>query len=97
LDCIDGAWFGHTLNNALPHFLGAAANNGHGLLLELLDHPKLSGMHSHLMPHYLLGVLLAKVQALRALPGVEEESQGGGSRPDLGDDQGEAEVGEPAP
>jgi hypothetical protein len=81
LRCIDGAWFGHTLNNALLHVLGAAANNRHGLLLELLDHPNLAGVYTHLMPHYLLGVLLAKVRALRGLTGVEEESHGGDRGP----------------
>jgi hypothetical protein len=94
---LDGYYFSHVLNNSLLHVLGAAANNRFDLLLELLDHPNLSGMYLHLMPHYILGVLLAKVRALRSLAGVEEESQGGGSRPDLGDVQGEAEVGEPTP
>jgi hypothetical protein len=54
-------------------------------------------MYTHLMPHYIMAVFLAKVRVLRGLAGVEEERHGGGSRPDLGDDQGEAEIGEPAP
>ena len=93
---IDGIWFRHGLNNALLHVLGAAANNRHGLLLELLDHPNLAGMYTHLMPHYLLGVLLAKVRALRALAGVDEGQRGEGPRLDPGDGHGEAE-GEQAP
>jgi hypothetical protein len=96
LACIDGAWFGYTLNNALLHVMGAAANNRHGLLLELLDHPNLSGRYTHLMPHYVLGVLLAKVEALRALAGVDEWVRGEGPRPDPGDGHGEAE-GDQAP
>jgi hypothetical protein len=88
---LDGYWFGHVLNNALLHVLGAAANNRHDLLLKLMDHPNLSGMYLHLMPHYILGVLLAKVRALRALAGVDEGQRGEGPRLDPGGGHGEAE------
>jgi hypothetical protein len=97
LECIDGAWFGHTLNNALLYVLGTVANNRHGLLPEFPDHPNLSGRYTHLMPHYLLGVLLAKVLALRTLAGVDEGRREEGPRLDPGDGHGEAEVREPAP
>jgi hypothetical protein len=96
LALLDGYWFGHVLNNALLHVLGAAANTQQGLLIELLDHPNLAGMYTHLMPHYILGVLLAKVRALRALVGVEEGQPGEGPRLDPGDGHGEAD-GEQAP
>jgi hypothetical protein len=91
LSLLDGYYFSHVLNNALLHVLGAAANNRHDLLLELMDHPNLSGMYTHLMPHYILGVILAKVRALRALVGVEEGQPGEGPRLDPGDGHGEAE------
>jgi hypothetical protein len=92
LECIDGSWFGHILNNALLHVLAAAANNRHGLLLELLGHPNLPGRYTRLMPHYLLGILLAKVRALRALAGVNEGQRVERLRLDTGpghDDEGD--------
>jgi hypothetical protein len=40
---IDGQWFGHVLNNALLHVLGALANNYFMMIEDLLQHTNLSG------------------------------------------------------
>ncbi len=67
LKMVDGLWFGHILNNALLHVLGALANNHFMTIEEFLDHPFLVGGYSHLMPSYLLAVLIEKVAILRQL------------------------------
>jgi hypothetical protein len=65
LKCVDGAWFCHTLNNALLHVLGALANNHFTMIEDFLDHPFLCGGYTHLMPHYVFAVLVEKVMILR--------------------------------
>jgi hypothetical protein len=67
LKCVEGPWFGHVLNNALLHVLGALANNHFTMIEDLLDHPFLIGGYSHLTPSYLLAVLFEKVVILRKL------------------------------
>lgn len=67
LKMVDGLWFGHILNNALLHTLGALANNNFMVIDDFLDHPFLVGGYSHLTPSYLLAVLLEKVVILRQL------------------------------
>jgi hypothetical protein len=67
LKCVEGQWFGHTLNNALLHVLGAVANNNFMLIEDFLDHPYLVGGYTHLMPHYVLAVLFEKVTILRQI------------------------------
>lgn len=73
---LDGFWFGHVLNNALLHVLGALANNHFEAIRNYLDHPHLRGAYTHLIPHYLFAVLWEKVAALRRLSA---------ERPDLWD------------
>jgi hypothetical protein len=63
---IDG-YFGHVLNNALLHVLGALASNDFPLIGAYFDHPNLRGGYTHLMPHYLFAVLFKKVAVLRRL------------------------------
>jgi hypothetical protein len=67
LQMIDGQWFGHVLNNALLHVLGALANNNFLVIEDFLDHPYLVGGYSHLMSHYIFAVLVEKVMILRQL------------------------------
>ena len=64
---VDGLWFGHILNNALLHVLGAIANNHFMVIEDFLDHPFLVGGYSHLMPSYVFAVLFEKVAILRQL------------------------------
>jgi hypothetical protein len=67
LGVVEGPWFGHVLNNALLHVLGALANNHFRMIEDFLDHPFLIGGYSHLTPSYLLAVLFEKVAILRQL------------------------------
>lgn len=71
LKLING-FFGHVLNNALLHVLGALANNHFLLIEDYLHHPRLRGGYTRLMPHYLFAVLFEKVLILRHLVGGEE-------------------------
>ena len=64
---VDGNWFGHIVNNALLHVLGQLANNHVLSIREYLQHPRLRGSYTHLMPHYLFAVLSEKVNALREI------------------------------
>jgi hypothetical protein len=61
LKFLDGYWFGHVLNNALLHVLGALASNRFLAIGDYLDHRHLRGSYTHLMPHYLFAVLFEKV------------------------------------
>jgi hypothetical protein len=72
LNRIEGPWFGHVLNNALLHVLGALANNHFTMIEDFLDHPFIVGGYTHLMPHYVFAVLFEKVMILRQLS--EEQS-----------------------
>jgi hypothetical protein len=74
LKCVESQWFGHVLNNALLHVLGALANNHVMLIEDFLDHPFLIGGYSHLTPSYLLAVLLEKVVIVRQLCEERPES-----------------------
>ena len=65
---VDGLWFGHILNNALLHVLGALANNNFMMIDDLLDHPFLVGGYSHLTPSYLFAVLFEKVAIFDSFP-----------------------------
>jgi len=67
LKMVDGLWFGHVLNNALLHVLGALANNNFLVIEDFLDHPYVCGGYSHLFSHYTFAVLLEKVAILRQL------------------------------
>jgi hypothetical protein len=67
IKCVGGQWFGHILNNALLHVLGALASNHFSLIGDYLDHPYICGGYTHLMPHYLFAVLFEKVGILRQL------------------------------
>jgi hypothetical protein len=73
LKMVDGLWFGHILNNALLHVLGALANNSFMMIEEFLNHPFLVGGYSHLTPSYLLAVLFEKVAILRTLSAQRPE------------------------
>ncbi len=73
LKMVDGLWFGHILNNALLHVLGALANNNFLTIDDFLDHPFLIGGYSHLTSSYLLAVLLEKVAILRQLSEERQE------------------------
>jgi len=64
---IDNWHFGHVINNAMLHVLGALANNHFMLIRDYLDHPCLYGHYSRLMPHYLFALLFQKVSILRQL------------------------------
>ena len=75
LGVIDGH-FHRVLNNALLHVLGAMANNRFGDIPALMRHPNLIGGYTHLMPQYLLSVLLAKVLTLRELATSESQVTG---------------------
>lgn len=65
LRVIDGLAFGHILNNALLHVLGALANNHFFEIREHLHHPNLRGGYTYHFPYYLFTVLFEKVAALR--------------------------------
>jgi hypothetical protein len=65
LAVLDGVLFQTVLNDALLHVLGAMANNRFGDIAALMRHPNLIGGYMHLMPYYLLSVLLPKVLTLR--------------------------------
>jgi hypothetical protein len=65
LRIIDGRIFGHMLNNALLHVLGALANNHFLEIREYLRHPNLRGGYTYHMPRYLFTVLFEKVAVLR--------------------------------
>jgi len=64
---IEGDVFRNVLNNALLHVIGSAANNHFDLILDLLDHPVLLGGYTDMFPHYIFGVLHAKIVALQRL------------------------------
>jgi hypothetical protein len=66
LERIDGH-FAHALNNALLHVLGSLANNHFLLIDDYLEHIRLRGGYTHLMPQYLFAVLFDKVAMLRGL------------------------------
>jgi hypothetical protein len=68
LNVVGGPWFSHVLNNSLLHVLGSLANNHFFVIEDFLDHPYLVGGYTHLMPHYVFGVLCEKVAILRQLP-----------------------------
>ena len=60
---VDG-YFRRVLNNALLHVIAALACNRFEAVLDLLDHPNLTGYYTSMIPHYLLAVLVEKVQVL---------------------------------
>jgi hypothetical protein len=66
LRLIDG-YFGHVLNNALLHVLGALANNHFRSIRDYINHPNLRGRYTYHMPYYLFTVLFEKVAVLRSL------------------------------
>ena len=74
LQLVEGLWFGHVLNNALLHVLGALANNHFMVIEDFLDHPFLVGGYTHLMPSYVFAVLFEKVAILRRVSAERHDS-----------------------
>lgn len=61
--------FGHILNNALLHVLGALANNHFIEIRRYLNHPNLRGGYTYHMPYSLFTVLFEKAAVLQEIGG----------------------------
>lgn len=64
---VEGAWFGHILNNSMLHVFGSLANNHIRVIEDFFDHPYLCGSYTNLFAQYVFAVLFTKVAILRHL------------------------------